>query len=478
MAAGAQHEGKYREGALAGLGKGAEAEMGKITGERKEARGEATENERLMEQRKMNDATRAHLASETAYNTWQVTQGQAKAAGEAAAVEVGLMNEIGKNPDNKDLGVFSSFNKFNPDGTWDAGSFMAYSKDHPEVAKQLAGSHGSLVLLAVPHYTTTIDPETKQPVVSYDGVHAALVTKDWEDQKLDHDVTVPIFKPSAKKGEAGTWAEQPFKAGTLTNGEYSKLLMAQSNESAKFDNEKMVAGAKIAEARATQRAADAQIAAFTAQMKGGGEIDKMLGSFEAPEYADVDGKPVKIGSHLSADAEARLPLINSMIDTQNREAAKTDKNAKLMPHVTIVGAPGQPGSHWSYEGFKAEAPAVAPVPQAMLEGQKAAQVNVQQDFLKAKTDRDASDLESLDEALKPGTAMSGFGAPPANFAYDENLAKSIKAHPDWTDTQKLQFYRTYKRMPLPPDLAKKYLDANEGDKGKARSAALADGWVL
>lgn len=127
---------------------------------------------------------------------------------------VKLVQQGGTN--SQDLGVAKDF-----------GELIQMHKDMPGLMQQNA--HGNII------QTAHVNADGV-----YDGTRFALVTPEWKQAKLDHDMSFYTLQPSTSPDKPATVVSQTVKAGSMSNGDFANAQTAASNEILKWqaDNEK------------------------------------------------------------------------------------------------------------------------------------------------------------------------------------------------------------------------------------------------
>ena len=153
------------------------------------------------------NAQRALLSHQIAESTFRLGRAQmdaAKGDTDRETAFFNMENEAGEG-NFVDLGVLPSFNPHTID----------MFKQNPKLHDLMATGN----VIALPH----VDASGK-----IDGVHVAVVKKEWMDQKTTKDLKFPI----TEIGEDGKPKEDSFTvpAGAYTNGQMTSLLLAQSKE--------------------------------------------------------------------------------------------------------------------------------------------------------------------------------------------------------------------------------------------------------
>lgn len=113
---------------------------------------------------------------------------------------------------SQDLGVFPDFN-----------SVMKAFKENPALHDHQAGGR----IIGIPH----INAQGK-----VDGVHAALVTPDWLNSKINQDLPITVRSYKDGKLEESTFT---IPAGSLTGDAYAKMVMSQSADALKEYGDKV-----------------------------------------------------------------------------------------------------------------------------------------------------------------------------------------------------------------------------------------------
>jgi len=185
---------------------------------------------------KLKQAQIVKMQHDVVASSWELANKQAVAAEEHAQFENNLKKFALDTPGAIDLGVVR-----NPD------DLAALHKQYPDLPANIAKAN----VFSVPHFTPVMDADGKPTgEMKYDGVSAIYVPQDYLNQKIDHDMQVPVFVPGKSKDEAGHYDTQTIKAGTVTNRDAMALLSSRSAEAAKYDNEAAMAKAQAALARA------------------------------------------------------------------------------------------------------------------------------------------------------------------------------------------------------------------------------------
>jgi hypothetical protein len=247
LAAGAQAEAteprseRIGAPALSGLAAGFQGE--KAERERTEDRAQAQQAQAAEEQRKAQSAlTEDQLRkAQTAYYTTQnaslgfeLTRNQAKATEDAVNVFNTFEKAVGADPANTDLGIFPNMQ-----------AVLAYRKEHPELAAQLAGGHDAGQIVAAPNLVQGEDGQW-----TYQGLRAAIVHPSVLDRPVsdvfgDQPVPgIPYFVPgkmTAQGQEPGTW-NTAAPAPSTRYGDYLGLLQKGSADAARESNEQFKAG--------------------------------------------------------------------------------------------------------------------------------------------------------------------------------------------------------------------------------------------
>lgn len=227
MAAGAQAP--RGSGPLGAAGVGAKAELDRQSEEDKGKRSAADTDFQMRNAAATQKANMALLNQQVAEKTWSLGNQKVEAAFRGAERENEFATRIASDPNARDLGTYASFQDL----------VAAHKEDAPDLIKQsMAGN----VLV--------------HPSVGKDGqilgVHFAIVSPEWKNQKIQKDSPIPIFKPPAKPGSDPTLEMQTVPAGSMTNGEYETINMAHWNQYLTFQyrNEQMANQREIAAARA------------------------------------------------------------------------------------------------------------------------------------------------------------------------------------------------------------------------------------
>lgn len=188
---------------------------------------------------------------------------QLQASDQHAELGNTMQREILAAPGSKDLGVVH-----------DADDLVALHQANPDLPKDMARGN----IMSMPNYEQVRDKDGNPTgEVKYNGTHAYYVAPDYQKQKIDHDINVPIFTPGKAPGEAGTWGTQTVKAGTVSNQEALSMMQSQGNTAAKYDNDTAVAKANLmaaqAQAALAKTAVNAQAAAEMKQNVQNAGID-------------------------------------------------------------------------------------------------------------------------------------------------------------------------------------------------------------
>lgn len=162
----------------------------------------------------------ATTQAQNALLTHQVTKGTfdlGRAQVEAAASDLDRENTFSQlisqgGAGSQDLGVFPAF-----------GDVMTAFKKDPTLHDHQAGGR----IIAIPH----INADGK-----VDGVHAALVSPDWLNSKINQDLPIATRTYKDGKLEESTFT---IPAGSLTGDQYAKLVMSQSADSLKDYNDQI-----------------------------------------------------------------------------------------------------------------------------------------------------------------------------------------------------------------------------------------------
>lgn len=187
----------------AGAGVGAGLKMG--MGQNQQAREHADEDYEAAQKAATNQAQLALLSHQIAKSTFDLGRAQVNASFEDSDRETNFSQVItaGGNG-SQDMGVFPDFQ-----------SVIKAFKEAPELHDHQAGGR----IIAIPHING------KGQV---DGIHAALVTPDWLNSKINREL--PITVNSYKDGKL---EQQTFTvpAGSLTGQQYASMVQAQSKDS-------------------------------------------------------------------------------------------------------------------------------------------------------------------------------------------------------------------------------------------------------
>lgn len=187
---------------------------------------------REAQEQKLRQAQIAELNHRITSDTWSLTNQQATAAEQHAEFENGLKKMALEAPGAIDLGVNRNVD-----------DLMALRKAHPDLPQDLAKGN----IFAVPHFSPVMGADGKPTgEQKYDGVSAVYVPPQYANQKLDHDIQVPLFTPGKKPDEPGKYEMQTIKAGTVTNREAMTLQSSRAADAAKYDNDATIAKAQSA----------------------------------------------------------------------------------------------------------------------------------------------------------------------------------------------------------------------------------------
>jgi hypothetical protein len=159
----------------------------------------------------LNKAQTQALTYEGAVNAFKLSRMQAEAAQTDSDRENVFAKLIqGGGTSSQDLGVAKSF-----------ADIIQMHKDMPGLMEQNA--HGNII------QTAHVNADG-----IFDGTRFALVTPEWKNAKLDHDVSFYQLQPPSKPGDKAKVISQTVKAGTMSNGDFANSQTAASNEILKW----------------------------------------------------------------------------------------------------------------------------------------------------------------------------------------------------------------------------------------------------
>lgn len=170
------------------------------------ARQEANEDFDVKQRETVRKAQTALLNQQLTESTWNLSRKQIDAQFGDAERENEFSRIIANSPTNKDLGVARSVD-----------DLMSMHKDMPDLLKQQAQGN----IMGIPH----INDQGK-----IDGMHYALVTPEWKQQRIDQDETFFKLVPSGDPSKPPKLEKQVVKAGTMTNGDFFTAQQAANKE--------------------------------------------------------------------------------------------------------------------------------------------------------------------------------------------------------------------------------------------------------
>lgn len=186
-------------------GLGVQAGMNQAKERRQQAVGEANEDFEAQQKAAVQSAQLALLSHQIAKSTFDLGRAQVDASVADSDRETNFSKVMSEGGDGThDMGVFPDFQ-----------AVMKAFREVPELHDHQAGGR----IITIPH----INSEGK-----VDGIHAALVTPDWLNSKINVDL--PIVTRTYKNGKM---EEQTFTipAGSLNGLQYSQMVMSDSTRS-------------------------------------------------------------------------------------------------------------------------------------------------------------------------------------------------------------------------------------------------------
>jgi hypothetical protein len=227
------------------FGAGFNATKGEAQQRQQQARQQANEDFDMQLKAATSNAQNALLTHQITKSTFELGREQVQASAEDSNRENTFADLISQGgAGSQDLGVFPDFD-----------SVVKAFKANPDLHDHQAGGR----IVAIPH----VNGDGK-----VDGVHAALVSPDWLNSKINQDL--PITERTYQNGklEESTYT---IPAGTLTGDQYSKLVMSQSADALKAYTDAATQSREANRAMHENRASDATAAhenAETAMLNG------------------------------------------------------------------------------------------------------------------------------------------------------------------------------------------------------------------
>jgi hypothetical protein len=274
---------------------------------------------------KLRNAQIAELNHRIVSDTWDLTNRQSTAAEQHAEFENNMKKEALTVPGSVDLGVVKN-----------ADDLVALHNDHPDLPSDMAKGN----IFSVPHFSPVVGADGKPTgEQKYDGVSAFYIPPDAGNQKIDHDISVPIFEPGKKPGEAGHYGTQTLKAGSfVTNKEAFQLLSSRSAEAAKYDNDKSIAQAQKAAADAQAALAKAQggaAAADAAKEEGESMVDGLMDPTQLNKRAkDYDAKISAANAYSMKKFGTKFDLAKAQSDYKFANNPATQNTLRYLNSLT------------------------------------------------------------------------------------------------------------------------------------------------
>lgn len=245
----------------------------------------------------------AMLNQRVAEGTWDLSNKKLDQSFKVADRDNEFSQRIAQDPNSRDLGVFSSFEDM--------------VKNHKEMAPDLIKQHmaGNVVV----HPSVGEDGKVN-------GVHFAIVSPEWKNQKIAEDVQIPVFHAPKKQGEDPTVEMKTVPAGSMTNGEYETVNMAHWNQylGYKTGQDKLESAREIAGYRSEAAAARSEAAASRLETT---RADKSYGAAKS----DLEG----VGKPIDA-ISARLGRLKDSLRVGNPVA-----DALVAPELLTIMAGGR-----------------------------------------------------------------------------------------------------------------------------------------
>lgn len=254
-------------GPFGAVAAGFQAETKKTEEDDKGKRDAADKDYEVQKKAAYDKANMVLLNQQIAEKSWDLNAKKLDQSMKTAESENAFSQRIASDPNSRDLGVY--------------GSFEEMVQKHPEMAPDLIKQHMAGNVIVHP----SVDKDGK-----VNGVHMAIVSPEWKNQKIAQDSQIPVFKPPSKPGDDPTVSMQTVAAGTMTNGEYEAVNMSHWNQylgyktnQDKISEQRDVAAARLDAASARKEAADARSGntrsdkSYTAAKKDIEDVGKPIG---------------------------------------------------------------------------------------------------------------------------------------------------------------------------------------------------------